>query len=104
MTDGPPKTPKLLTREQLAAELNISANHVTDLTHEGMPAYDLGTVRRSVYRYDLPKVLAWLEARRARNDRPTQVTATSRDGAPPRDPGPVNLLAKMRAARGASKK
>lgn len=54
----------LLSREALAALLDVSPDHVTDLTREGMPAYDLGTARRSVYRYELPKVLAWTHANR----------------------------------------
>ena len=54
-------TPTLLTRAQLAAALGVCQRSVSLLVAEGMPCLRVGEARR----FDLGRVMAWLETREA---------------------------------------
>lgn len=60
----------MLTNRQLAARLHCSIVHIQALQKEGMPCVFLGRAtcgRGSRPRYNLAKVMAWLEERTAAN-------------------------------------
>lgn len=56
-----PAAPALLTRAQLAAALGVCQRSVSLLVAEGMPCLLVGEARR----FELGRVLAWLETRDA---------------------------------------
>lgn len=53
----------LLTPERLRKELSISEGTYKQLVREGMPAIRIGKQKGAHRRYDLDKVIAWLEER-----------------------------------------
>lgn len=52
--------PALLDSTGLAQALDVSTTHVRKITNEGCPTVMVGASRR----YELPKVLAWLDSRK----------------------------------------
>ena len=57
---------QLMTTEELADFLQVHPNSLYNWAREGMPRYKIS---RKETRYDLPKVLEWLEERGNRNER-----------------------------------
>lgn len=75
----------LLTRDQLCTKLHISKPTLTRRMREGLPYVSIGESPR----FDLPKVMEWLEAQPRRPLAPARVPAT--------EAGPVRLISKAGA-------
>ncbi len=56
---------ELLTREELAEKLKVEPITIKRWEEEGLPAYKKGS---KFVRYDLEKVLAWIEKRQKENE------------------------------------
>ena len=58
-TPGPPTTPSLLTKQELAKTLSVSVTKVDRLVRDGLPHESVGSVRR----FDLDACRTWLNTR-----------------------------------------